>query len=199
VEDTRFDYLAKAVGAVKSRRLTLRAALGTVVLGSLGLSLPNVAEAARCRRPPSECEICKKGKKTKSGKRKPGKIKPKANGTPCQGGQGICQDGRCGVQAAPQQPEPPPPGNVCHNVNDSCANDAECCNGSCGKAFFDPALRCCNPSGTSCSSGSAPQCCSGVCETGNNLNQCACKGSGADCNQNKQCCSGDCQANRTCL
>jgi hypothetical protein len=183
----KFDRLTQAIGAGLSRRGALRAALGTTVLGSLGLSQHDVAEAAKCKRQPGPCEICKKGRKSKSGKRKPGKIKPKADTTPCTaaGGNGQCAQGVCILTADPVTPLPPAP-NACNQVNQACAADAECCNNSCGKAFLDPALRCCNAAGTSCTAGRQNECCSGGCDS--TTNQCACKTTGQDCNQNKQCC-----------
>src|SRR5919112_765538 len=48
----KFDRLTQAIGAALSRRSALRVALGTTVLGSLGLSRPDVAEAAKCKRKP---------------------------------------------------------------------------------------------------------------------------------------------------
>jgi hypothetical protein len=98
VEDTRFDHLAKVLGAQKTRRLTLGALLGGA-LSALGLTDPDEAWAAKsgkCRRKPGECETCKKGKcQRKNGEKKckRGKIKPKANGTACS--VGTCQSGTC--------------------------------------------------------------------------------------------------------
>jgi hypothetical protein len=190
VEDTRFDDMTKVLGSLQTRRLTLGAVLGGT-LGALGLAEAEAAKKKKKRKKKcknlGECQRCQRGKK-----------KSLPNGTSCQGGQGICQDGRCGVQAAPVTPLPPDP-VACNEINQACAANGECCNASCGKAFFDPALRCCNPPGTKCSTGTAAQCCSGVCETTNQLNECACKGSTQPCNQNKQCCSDVCQADQTCL
>jgi hypothetical protein len=195
----KFDRLTQAIGAALSRRSALRAALGTAVLGSLGLSQPDVAEAARCKRAPGPCEICKKGKKTKSGKRKKGKIKPKADTTPCTaaGGNGQCAQGVCILTTvAPTTPAPAPPGPQCHQINTACNVDADCCNNTCGKAFADPALRCCRPAGSPCTSATAGECCGGGCRS--DTATCACKTAGDACNNNKQCCSGNCLGNGTC-
>jgi hypothetical protein len=96
VEDTRFDHLAKALGAPKTRRLTLGALLGGA-LSVLGLVEAEAARSGKCKPKPNECQTCKKGKcrKTNSGKKKckKGKLLSKANGTACS--VGSCQSGTC--------------------------------------------------------------------------------------------------------
>jgi hypothetical protein len=190
----RFDQLTQTLGAGLSRRGALRVALGTTVLGSLGLSRPDVAEAAKCKRKPGVCEICKKGKKSKSGKRKPGKIKAKADTTPCSvgGAAGQCSAGSCIVQGAPLPPEPQP---TCLGLGVPCAAaPGTCCAGTtCGHAVGATESKCCNPAGTPCSTGTggtAGRCCTTLCN--DTTNQCFCKDSTEACDDDSQCCSGTC-------
>jgi hypothetical protein len=204
----KFDRLTQAIGAALSRRSALRAALGTAVLGSLGLSQPDVAEAARCKRAPGPCEICKKGKKTKSGKRKPGKIKPKADQTPCSTtlGSGQCAAGACIVQNAPQ---PLPPAATCVTLGNPCTQGAPapgaCCSGVCGKRLGQgqPTFCCNNTPATVCNDPtSASQCCNG-CDTRTSPPTCACKTGGTPCDDSSQCCGAlqcrrNAQNNLTC-
>ena len=74
----KFDRLTQALGAGLSRRGALRAALGTAVLGSLGLNQSDEASAKKNKKKKKKCknlgpcEFCQKGKK-----------KPKGNGSPC--------------------------------------------------------------------------------------------------------------------
>jgi hypothetical protein len=93
-----FASLARSLFVARSRRRALVATLAAA-LSTLGLAHPDDAAAAtpgKCKRKPSECEFCKKGKcERKAGERrcKAGKIKPKAFGTVCTGG--TCQHGQC--------------------------------------------------------------------------------------------------------
>jgi hypothetical protein len=98
MEDTRFDTMAKVLGALTTRRLTVGALLGGV------LGFPAVADGAtkrssrRCKPECGECQKCKKGKchRTRSGKKRcsKGKCKPKDDGIDC-GTCRECQGGTC--------------------------------------------------------------------------------------------------------
>jgi hypothetical protein len=95
MEDTRFDDMTKALGAPKTRRLTLGVLLGGA-LHALGLAEAEAAKRRGCKPAPNECQTCKKGKcrKTNNGKKcKKGKLKPKADGTLCSAG--TCLTGTC--------------------------------------------------------------------------------------------------------
>ena len=95
MEENRFDDMAKALGPLTTRRLTLGALLGGA-LSALGLGEADAARSGNCKRNPGECETCQKGKcQNKNGTKKcrAGTIKPKANGTACS--VGTCQDGGC--------------------------------------------------------------------------------------------------------
>jgi len=116
VEDTRFDAIAKALGSVTTRRLTLGALLGGA-LARLGLTDAEAAKSGKCKTKCGECEKCKKGKRRKkNGKKvyKKGKCQPKTNGTVCTGGSccgGVCRDlqsdeancGTCGTVCTANQ------------------------------------------------------------------------------------------------
>jgi hypothetical protein len=197
----KFDRLTQALGAGLSRRGALRAALGTTVLGSLGLNQSDEAGAEKkkenkkkkCLKKAGPCETCnKKGKK-----------KPKANGTGCSTpqGSGQCANGACILQSPPVPPSPPPPGNTTIGVGNPCTQGGTPCTSPavCGKAFGGAPTRCCNPPGTSCSAGTASLCCNNGCNSDTML--CACKSSGTACDDDNQCCSRSCPqaASRTCV
>lgn len=97
MEDTRFDTMVKALGALTTRRLTL----GALVGGSL--RFVGSADAAakrssrRCKPKCGECLKCHKGachKKHGENRCTKGKCKPKADGIDC-GACRECQDGIC--------------------------------------------------------------------------------------------------------
>lgn len=147
LEENRFDDMAKALGPLTTRRLTLGALLGGA-LSALGLGEADAARSGKCKRNPGECETCQKGKcQNKNGKKtcRAGKIKPKANGTACS--VGTCQDGGC-----------------------ACPSGRALCGGVCqdpcplGQQRDPSSCVCCKPSGTSpCTIGDNPTCCSGFC------------------------------------
>jgi hypothetical protein len=141
VEDTRFDTLAKALGALTTRRFTLGALLG----GPIGLHTSDDAAAKRksgtCKPPCTECTRCQRGKcRKKDGKKRCKKAAcvPKGAGAPCSvPAGGSCESGgACGCPAGLTN---------CAGVCTMLETDAANC-GACG---------------TSC--GAARTCCSGVC------------------------------------
>lgn len=145
MEDTRFDTLAKALGALTTRRFTLGALLGR----PSGLHTADDAAAKRksgtCKPPCTECTRCQRGKcRKKAGKKrcKKGACVPKGAGIPCSvPAGGSCESGgACGCPAGLTN---------CAGVCTMLETDATNC-GACG---------------TSC--GAARTCCSGVCR---NLN-----------------------------
>ena len=146
----KFDRLTQALGAGLSRRGALRAAVGTAVLGSLGLNQSDEASAKKNKKKKKcknlgPCEFCQKGKK-----------KPKANGSPCTppgGTAGQCANGACIAQSPPVPPAPPSPtcvsqGNPC--VQGGTGTAACCAPTVCGRAFGATAgaFKCCNGPGS---------------------------------------------------
>jgi hypothetical protein len=203
----KFDRLTQALGAGLSRRVAMRAALGTAVLGSLGLNQSDEASAKKKKKKKCKnlgpCQICKKGKK-----------KPKANGTACTppgGTSGQCANSVCIAQSPPVPPSPPPPGNTCVGLGNACAPGAPspnaCCTPAiCARRFTTNStapFKCCNGPGSSCDASTAATCCSEGCNTTDNPSSptCACKGPTVGCDDNAQCCSNNCAGtgtNRTC-
>ena len=188
----KFDRLTQALGAGLSRRGALRAAIGTAVLGSLGLNQSDEASAKKKKKKCKNlgpCQICKKGKK-----------KPKANGTACTppgGTSGQCANSVCIATSAPVPPAPPSP--TCVTQGNACVQGgtgtAACCAGTvCGRAFGATAgaFQCCNGPGTQCNAATASQCCSGGCNTNTSPPTCVCKTTGTACDDNSQCCSNRC-------
>jgi hypothetical protein len=193
MEDTRFDDLAKVLGSLKTRRLTVGALLGGA-LSALGLIEAEAARSGKCKRKPGECETCKKGKcKKQNGKKKcrAGKILPKANGTACS--VGSCQSGTCvttgggggdggGGGGCP----------VCQALQGTtCVNVAAgtTCNGTgkcTGSGTCTPAPSC-TPKAGSCLSDAA--CCSKSC-VGLLGGNCAKSGLGQQCRTNADCNEG---------
>jgi hypothetical protein len=192
----KFDRLTQALGAGLSRRVAMRAALGTAVLGSLGLNQSDEASAKKKKKKKKKCknlgpcELCQKGKK-----------KPKANGTACTppgGTAGQCANSVCIATSPPVPPAPPSP--TCVTQGNACTQTATtpattCCAGTiCGRAFGATAgtFKCCNGPGTQCSAATASECCSGGCNTNTSPATCVCKTSGTACDDNSQCCSNRC-------
>jgi len=194
----KFDRLTQALGAGLSRRVAMRAALGTAVLGSLGLNQSDEASAKKkkenkkkkCLKKAGPCETCnKKGKRS-----------PKANGTACTPAGGVagqCANGACIAQSPPVPPAPPSPtcvtqGNAC--VQGGTGTAACCAPTTCGRAFGATAgaFNCCNGPGSQCNPSTAATCCSGGCNTNTSPPTCACKTSGTACDDNSQCCSNRC-------
>ena len=116
MDKIRFDTLTRSLTAAGSRRRALTAVLAGA-LGMLGLAHPDEATAGKCKRKPTECEQCTKSRK---GKKKPGKIKARANGTPCSSGS--CQNGACIAAAV----TPSPPG-ICAGKNTCAGTDPSGC------------------------------------------------------------------------
>jgi hypothetical protein len=164
MEDTRFDDLAKVLGAPQSRRLTLGALLGGA-LSALGLAEADGAKRRGCKPQPNECQTCKKGKcrKTNNGKKcKRGKLLSKANGTLCS--VGTCQSGTCVTAGDGDQGNCPVcqvlQGTTCVNASagTTCNGTGKCNgNGTCTPAPV------CIPKGGGCSVPAPTACCSDTC------------------------------------
>ena len=184
MEDTRFDDMAKAFGALTTRRLTLGALLGGA-LARLGLGAVNAkkskgggqgvggqgigveAKSGKCKPACGTCQRCKKGKcRTKNGLKrcKKGTCQPLTGPlcTPTTGGPGTCHAGVC-VPGAPQ-----------------CVSGSTNCSGVCKNLQTD--LGNCGACGHVC--------------PGNHLCQggscCLASTSTAICGNNADCCSNDC-------
>jgi hypothetical protein len=190
----KFDRLTQALGAGLSRRVAMRAALGTAVLGSLGLNQSDEASAKKKKKKKKcknlgVCEFCQKGKK-----------KPKANGSPCTppgGTSGQCANSLCIATSPPVPPAPPSP--TCVTTGNTCSQTGTgvnaCCSPTvCGRAFGATAgtFKCCNGPGSLCDANTAAACCSGGCNTNTSPATCVCKTSGTACDDNSQCCSNRC-------
>ena len=191
----KFDRLTQALGAGLSRRGALRAALGTAVLGSLGLNQSDEASAKKKKKKKKKCknlgpcQICKKGKK-----------KPKANGSPCTppgGTAGQCANSVCIATSAPVPPAPPSP--TCVTTGNTCYRRAQ------GRppAARPPSAeeRSAPPPGRSnavtdrarsAMRATAATCCSEGCNTNTSPATCVCKTTGTACDDNSQCCSNRC-------
>jgi len=190
----KFDRLTQTLGAGLSRRGALRAAIGTAVLGSLGLNQPDEASAKKNKNKNKKKKCLKKlGSNTCQTCNKKGKLTNKANGTGCSTtlGSGQCAEGSCIVQATPL---PSPPSPICVTPGNPCAQGAPspnaCCDGSvCGKRFGtgNPNFCCNNTRGTCNTAETAAQCCNG-CDTGTAPPTCACKTAGTACDDSSQCC-----------
>ena len=131
MEDTRFDDIAKALGALKTRRLTLGAVLGGA-LSALGLAEAQAAKSGKCKPQPNQCQTCKKGKcrRTNNGKKcKKGKLLSKANGTACSipgATSATCLNGACIAAVSPPVP-PPGPSQICTpNTQTGCTGGQVC-------------------------------------------------------------------------
>src|SRR5262249_39701560 len=147
VEETRFDAIAKALGAPATRRLTVIAVLG----GALGfLTAPDASGA--CNPDCGQCKTCKKGTcKRRNGKKRgnKGKCETQPDGTACS----------------------IPTGGSCANGVCSCLSGTTLSNGQClglcplGQ-MRDPASSvCCIPSGTGpCALGADGNCCKRFCQ-----------------------------------
>lgn len=162
MDDTRFDNVAKALGSLATRRLTLAALVGGV-FGPYDVVETEAAKSGKCKREPGECEVCQKGKcKKKNGKKKckAGKIIPKANGTACTdpSGNATCQNGVCTC--------PSPLTNCSGSCRPTQADPTNCgtCGNVCPATTICVASRCCKLPGTpGCTPGADPTCCSGAC------------------------------------
>ena len=151
MDETRFDDMAKALGAQTTRRLTFRALLGGT-LGVLGVAEVGDARSGGCGQDCGECKTCKKGTcKTKNGKKKckKGKCENQTDGAACSiPTNGTCQDGVC-----------------------TCLGGTTLSNGQClatcplGQQRDPASSVCCTPSGSGpCAGGTADTtCCSGFC------------------------------------
>ena len=98
MDASRFDNLARLIGAGITRRTTLLLLAGLGVIDR-GLSESAAARSRRgCRTPCVECESCRRGRchTTTSGNKhcSRGRCRARADGTRCSGG-GTCQNGRC--------------------------------------------------------------------------------------------------------
>jgi hypothetical protein len=191
----KFDRLTQALGAGLSRRGALRAALGTAVLGSLGLNQSDEASAKKKKKKKKKCknlgvcEFCQKGKK-----------KPKANGSPCTppgGTAGQCANSLCIATSPPVPPAPASP--TCVTTGNTCSQTGTgvnaCCSPNvCGRAFGATAgtFKCCSGPGSLCDPNAASTCCSGGCNSNTSPATCVCKTSGTACDDNSQCCSNRC-------
>ncbi len=109
MDASRFDAVARSIARAPSRRQLL----ALVIAGMAPLLQVGAGEARKRRKTKKACGPC--------AKRKNGKCKPDAEGTPCADGK-ICRSGRCECQQA-------------------CPSDREClANGSCARlcpASFD--------------------------------------------------------------
>lgn len=150
MENTRFDAMAKTLGSLTTRRLTLGALLGGA-LGRLGLADANARKSGKCKPRCAECEKCDKGScRRKNGKKRchKGKCKPKPAGTPCTTfAGGACQNGTClNLQADEAN---------CGSLGTACEPTQVCQAGSCFPKSTCPAtltVFCPTAFGTSCGS-----------------------------------------------
>ena len=114
MDASRFDIIARSLGAAGSRRR----ALGGLLVGALGLFGSQADDAAAKKKP---CPPCKKRKAGKCKKKRP-------DGTVCPGGS--CQSGRCIATVEP------PSGPIC--IADGIKNGSETdvdCGGGCGRCM----------------------------------------------------------------
>jgi hypothetical protein len=149
MESIRFDTFVRVLAARRPRR----GALPFLALLGLGLVDPDDAGAAKsgkCRRKPSACETCKKGKcERKHGEKtcKRGKIKPKANGTVCRGG--TCQSGSCigptGLVVGPTSPTGPADPSGPGDAPTTCAIGQTLCGSQCVNGPCCPGTACAAP------------------------------------------------------
>lgn len=98
MENTRFDDMAKALGTLATRRLTLGAILGAGLLGSTQIEAKR--SSGKCKPACDACETCDRGKcNKKHGKKRCKKGRCKAlTGTACSlptGSVGTCCSGVC--------------------------------------------------------------------------------------------------------
>jgi hypothetical protein len=212
----KFDRLTQALGAGLSRRGALRAALGTAVLGSLGLNQPDEASAKKKNKNKNKRKQCQN--KLRSNQidcqtcNNKGKAINKANGTACTPPGGVAGSGQCvsnppgaaSLCIAKSNPTTAAPSPTCVTSNNPCVQGgtgtAACCAGTvCGRAFGATAgtFRCCNGPGSQCSAATAADCCSEGCNTNTNPATCACKTNGTACDDNSQCCSNRCVTSGT--
>ena len=162
MDSHRFDAFARMLTDGRSRRGLVRLLAG-LALGVLVSSRPEEswAESGKCKKKCGPCQKCDRGKcEKKNGKtrRKPGKCKPKANGTPCT--SGVCQDGIC--DCAPGQQRS---GGVCATPPNCVGQNQLCTQGvtsCCSNTCFDPCVSCepacaCSTTGEACNT--SADCC----------------------------------------
>ncbi|MGH2533584.1 MAG: hypothetical protein ACRDJW_14895 [Thermomicrobiales bacterium] len=106
-----------------------------------------------------------------------------ALGATCQGEEECCQDGLTFCE-----------GTCCHDLDETCVSDAQCCSGRCGDDG-----QCCSPPGSSC--GDDGQCCRrelGVCDFSPSGRICRCSLVGEPCRTSGECCGLESCVNGAC-
>lgn len=124
MDSSQFDRLARALGALRTRRTAVQALSGALALPLVG---PGQAEAKRKKH--KRKKRCKSPKRTCGGKCRA--VRTDANncgacGNRCPDGQ-TCQDGGC---QGPTQPQECQPGACCED-NQTCNGDGRCRDGVC--------------------------------------------------------------------
>jgi hypothetical protein len=183
MDEARFDAIARALTAVRSRRGAAHMVNGLILGGALGLlsrTYPEATEAGgKCKPKCSECSRCKRGpcRNTKHGKAcKKGKCTAKESGVACS--TGTCQAGVCAAPPCVGQPD-----------NTPCPADGRCREGVCQPRPTCPAHH------SSCSQNS--ECCSHNCSGEPSNSRCSCSQPGEPCYTTTDCCQSPAPA--TCI
>lgn len=126
MENSRFDSLARIVGANSSRRAFAQIVGGLVIGGvatGAGLRSSEAAKSGKCKPSCPACQVCQNGKcKRKHGKKKckAGTCLPVSNGSACNG-TGQCLNGSCNAKP------------TCLGTGQDCTagTASSCCSGVC--------------------------------------------------------------------
>lgn len=150
MENTRFDDMAKALGTLATRRLTLGAILGAGLLGSTQIEAKR--SSGKCKPACGACEACDRGKcDKKHGRKRCKKGKCKAlSGTACSltpGTEGICCSGTCHDLQTDEA--------NCGSCGTACPTNQVCQAGTCFPVSTCPATTTvqCEPLTTPCGAG----------------------------------------------